>query len=101
MSSLTHVLTSLPEKAQKIFEILATHHLEHKQDPSYVGLPYAELYRTCREKFLANSDITLRSQLTEFLDHKLIRCRKGRDGTETLSVLVKEDTLQQFIKNKK
>ena len=101
MSSLTHVLKSLPEKAQKIFVVLATHHLEHKEDSSYIGLPYAELYRICREKFLANSDITLRSQLTEFLDHKLIRSRKGPDGTETLSVLVKEETLQQFTKNQK
>ena len=97
MSSLTHVLKSLPEKAQKIFEVLAKYHLEHKKDPANMGIAFSDLYQRCREGFLANSDVTLRAQLTEFLDHKLIRSRKGADGTETLSVLVDENILEQFI----
>lgn len=97
MSSLTHVLHSLPERAQKIFELMATYHLEHKQDSTYTGQSFTELYRKCRERFLSNSDSALRAQLIEFLDHKLIRSRKTTDGTETLIVLVDEHTLEQFI----
>lgn len=97
MSSLTHVLQSLPERAQKIFELMATYHLEHKQDAAYAGQSFTELYRKCRERFLSNSDSSLRAQLTEFLDHKLIKSRKTMDGTETLIVLVDENILEQFI----
>ncbi len=42
------------------------------------GLAFADLYQRCREAFLVNSDLTLRSQLTEFRDHKLIRTKKVR-----------------------
>jgi len=42
----------------------------------YLGLPFSELYNKCRERFLVNSDLTLRAQLTEFKDHKLIKTKK-------------------------
>ena len=35
-----------------------------------------DLYQRCREAFLVNSDLTLRAQLTEFRDHKLIKSKK-------------------------
>ena len=41
-----------------------------------VGLSFQDFYQRCREAFLVNSDLTLRTQLTEFRDHKLIRTRK-------------------------
>ena len=41
-----------------------------------VGLSFHALYRSCREQFLVNTDATLRAQLTEFRDHKLIRYKK-------------------------
>ena len=40
------------------------------------GIPFQMLYQKCRENFLVNSDQTLRTQLTEFRDHKLIKSRK-------------------------
>lgn len=40
------------------------------------GLSFQDFYQRCREAFLVNSDITLRTQLTEFRDHKLIRTKK-------------------------
>lgn len=41
-----------------------------------IGLSFTELYSKCRERFLVNSDLTLRAQLTEFKDHKLIKTKK-------------------------
>ena len=35
-----------------------------------------DLYQRCREGFLVNSDLTLRAQLVEFKDHKLIKSKK-------------------------
>lgn len=42
------------------------------------GLSFQDFYQQCREAFLVNSDLTLRAQLTEFRDHKLIRTKKVR-----------------------
>lgn len=44
------------------------------------GLSFQDFYQQCREAFLVNSDLTLRAQLTEFRDHKLIRTKKVRLG---------------------
>ncbi|KAI2658934.1 Origin recognition complex subunit 2 [Labeo rohita] len=43
------------------------------------------------------SDITLRTQLTEFRDHKLIRTKKGADGVEYLLIPVDNGTLTDFL----
>lgn len=42
----------------------------------YPGLSFQDFYQQCREAFLVNSDLTLRAQLTEFRDHKLIRTKR-------------------------
>ena len=97
LSSLTHVLKSLTPNAKGIFEIISNHQLDHKGDPTYLGLAFGDLYQKCREKFLVNSDATLRAQLTEFRDHKLLRSKRGQDGTELLTILVETSILEQFI----
>ena len=97
LSSMTHVVQSLTPNARKIFELLSRHQLEHNEESSYIGLAFSDLYRLCRENFLVNSDVTLRTQLIEFIDHKLIRTRKGADGTEYLSIPVDNASLTQFL----
>lgn len=97
LSSLTHVLRSLTPNARGIFSLLVNYQLEHKDDGTYNGLSFNDLYQKCREAFLVNSDLTLRAQLTEFRDHKLIRSRKGLDGIEFLYIPVDNGTLQEFM----
>ena len=58
------------------------------------------LYRRCRRAFLVNSDLTLRAQLTEFIDHKLIR-NKNSDGMDYLLIPLENSTLQEFIEKYK
>ncbi|GAB5575877.1 origin recognition complex subunit 2 [Prionailurus iriomotensis] len=77
LSSLTHVLRSLTPNAR--------------------GLSFQDFYQQCREAFLVNSDLTLRAQLTEFRDHKLIRTKKGTDGVEYLLIPVDNGTLTDFL----
>lgn len=55
------------------------------------------MYQRCREAFLVNSDLTLRAQLTEFRDHKLIKSKKGLDGVENLLIPLDPATLQEFV----
>ncbi|NXM59196.1 ORC2 protein, partial [Illadopsis cleaveri] len=97
LSSLTHVLHSLTLNARGIFRLLAQHQLEKKDNPSYPGLSFQDFYQQCREAFLVNSDLTLRAQLTEFRDHKLIRTKRGADGVEYLLIPVDESTLADFL----
>uniref|UniRef100_A0A8C5HX94 Origin recognition complex subunit 2 n=1 Tax=Gouania willdenowi TaxID=441366 RepID=A0A8C5HX94_GOUWI len=97
LSSLTHVLRSLTPNARGIFQLLVKFQLENKDNPSYTGLSFQDFYQRCREAFLVNSDLTLRTQLTEFRDHKLIRTRKGADGVEYLVVAVDTNTLVDFL----
>ncbi|NWT84530.1 ORC2 protein, partial [Lanius ludovicianus] len=97
LSSLMHVLHSLTLNARGIFRLLAQHQLEKKDNPSYPGLSFQDFYQQCREAFLVNNDLTLRAQLTEFRDHKLIRTRRGADGVEYLLIPVDDSTLTDFL----
>ncbi|XP_030901688.1 origin recognition complex subunit 2 isoform X2 [Melopsittacus undulatus] len=91
LSSLTHVLRSLTLNARGIFRLLAQYQLENKDNPSYPGLSFQDFYQQCREAFLVNSDLTLRAQLTEFRDHKLIRTKRE-------SLLILEEALSATYK---
>ncbi|KAM4775947.1 origin recognition complex subunit 2 [Cyanocitta cristata] len=97
LSSLMHVLHSLTLNARGIFRLLAQHQLDKKDNPSYPGLSFQDFYQQCREAFLVNSDLTLRAQLTEFRDHKLIRTKRGADGVEYLLIPVDDSTLTDFL----
>uniref|UniRef100_H0X6N4 Origin recognition complex subunit 2 n=1 Tax=Otolemur garnettii TaxID=30611 RepID=H0X6N4_OTOGA len=97
LSSLTHVLRSLTPNARGIFRLLLKYQLDNQDNPSYIGLSFQDFYQQCREAFLVNSDLTLRAQLTEFRDHKLIRTKKGTDGVEYLSIPVDNKTLTDFL----
>ena len=96
LSSLRHVMKSLTPNARGIFELLAKHQLEHKEGDTE-GMSFHACYLKCREKFLVNSDLTLRAQLTEFYDHKLVRLHKGSDGGEYLHIPIDDTALAQFL----
>ncbi|XP_070588167.1 origin recognition complex subunit 2 [Erythrolamprus reginae] len=97
LSSLTHVLCSLTSNARGIFRLLVEYQLENKDNPSYLGLSFQDLYQRCREAFLVNSDLTLRAQLTEFRDHKLIRTKRGVDGVEYLLIPMDAGILADYL----
>lgn len=97
LSSLIHVLRSLTPNARGIFRLLIKYQLENQDSPSYTGLSFQDFYQQCREAFLVNSDLTLRAQLTEFRDHKLIKTKKGTDGVEYLLIPVDSGTLADFL----
>lgn len=65
------------------------------------GLPFKDLYSKSREQFLVSSDLALRAQLTEFLDHKLVRMKRTYDGSENLVIPIENTLLQQFLEQQK
>ena len=96
LSTLKHVMKSLTPNARGVFELLARYQLEHKEGETE-GMSFHTCYLKCREKFLVNSDLTLRAQLTEFRDHKLVLSRKGSDGVEYLHIPIDDSALSQFL----
>lgn len=96
ISSLTHVLQSLTPNAQNLFKLLAKHQLENTGGRDQ-GMSFRDCYMKCREEFLVNSDLALRTQLVEFTDHKLVKSRKGSDGVEYLVIPIDKGILTQFM----
>ena len=99
LSSLQHVTESLTPNARGIFELLVRYQLDNRaeNEGTYLGMSFHDCYLKCRERFLVTSDLTLRAQLTEFTDHKLVRGRRGRDGVEYLFIPIDDAALSQFL----
>ncbi|CAH2991666.1 unnamed protein product [Chilo suppressalis] len=97
LSSLRSVYQSLTSNAKGIFNIIINFQLENQKLAHYQGLPFKDLYSKCREQFLVSSDLALRAQLTEFLDHKLVKIKRTYDGSENLIIPIETILLQQFL----
>ncbi|XP_026737065.1 origin recognition complex subunit 2 isoform X2 [Trichoplusia ni] len=97
LSSLKSVYQSLTSNAKGIFKIIIEYQLENQKQAHYQGLPFKDLYSKCREQFLVSSDLALRAQLTEFLDHKLVKMKRTYDGSENLVIPIDNVLLQQFL----
>ncbi|XP_037978290.2 origin recognition complex subunit 2 isoform X1 [Plutella xylostella] len=97
LSSLRSVYASLTTNAKGIFNIIIQHQLDNDKQAHYQGLPFRDLYSKSREQFLVSSDVALRAQLTEFLDHRLVRTKRSYDGSENLVIPIENGLLQQFL----
>ncbi|XP_077295270.1 origin recognition complex subunit 2 [Arctopsyche grandis] len=96
LSSLKNVFNSLTTNAKGIFMLIVKNQLKNLKTSHYQGIPFKDLYWTARESFLVSSDLALRAQLTEFLDHKLVKNKRNVDGTENLIIPIDNVLLQQF-----
>ncbi|XP_075145642.1 origin recognition complex subunit 2 [Haematobia irritans] len=97
LSSMRSVFLSLTTNTRGIYMIIVKHQLKNKGNPNYQGMPFKDLYWSCREAFLVSSDLALRAQLTEFLDHKLVKSKRSVDGSEQLTIPIDSALLQQFL----
>lgn len=61
----------------------------------YAGIHLSELYRKCRDAMLVTSDLALRTQLTEFIDHQLVKWRRD---SEHLYIPIESNILVKFRK---
>lgn len=97
LSSMKSVFLSLTSNARGIYILVVKYQLKNSGTPNYQGISFKELYSTCREAFLVSSDIALRAQLTEFLDHKLAKMKRAVDGSENITIPIKNFLLEQFL----
>ncbi|XP_020292113.1 origin recognition complex subunit 2 [Pseudomyrmex gracilis] len=99
LSSLQNVFLSLTTNARAIYLILVKYQLNNNSN-NFAGMPFKDLYRAAREQFLVSSDLALRTQLTEFIDHKLVRTVRSKraiDGAEYLSIPLDNGLLKKFL----
>ncbi|XP_070502762.1 origin recognition complex subunit 2 [Chironomus tepperi] len=97
LSSMKSVFMSLTSNAKGIYMLLVKYQIKNTSNQNYQGMIFKDLYSACREAFLVSSDIALRAQLTEFLDHKLARMKRGVDGAEYITIPIKNQLLQKFM----
>lgn len=97
LSSMKNVFLSLTTNGRGIYMIIVQSQLNNKGNPNYQGLAFKDLYSSCRENFLVSSDLALRAQLTEFLDHKMVKIKRSSDGTEYLNIPIEYGLLTQFL----
>ena len=111
LNSLNHVFASLTPNAKDIYLMIAQYQIDslHEQEvedkdneeTAHRGIAFNDLYRKCKGAFLVNSDLTLRAQLIEFRDHKLINVKKGQDGYDYLTIPLISNTLKEFIEDQR
>lgn len=114
LSSLKNVFLSLTSNSKGIYLKIVEYQMEHGKNQYYqgkrgdfviscvlmyifLGIAFKKLYSVCREAFLVSSDLALRAQLTEFVDHKMVKFRRSADGTEYLVIPIANQLLQQFL----
>ncbi|XP_053681620.1 origin recognition complex subunit 2 [Sabethes cyaneus] len=97
LSSMKNVFNSLTTNSRGIFLAIVRHQLANKDNPHYPGMLFKELYSNCREAFLVSTDLALRAQLTEFIDHKLVKVKRTIDGAENLLIPIEAGLLDQFL----
>jgi hypothetical protein len=68
---------------------------------NFTGITFTNLYHECRERFYVSNELTLRAQLTEFIDHKLIKIKTESDGYETIYLLIDEKNLRIYLEDLK
>lgn len=71
--------------------------LDNSGKKGFEGYSFNKLYLDCMDAFYVNSEGTLRSQLVEFIDHKLIRCKSGTDGSEYVELLIQPKLIPKLL----
>lgn len=97
LSALRNVFMSLTANSKGIYLKMVEYQLENGNDQYYQGMLFKDLYWSCRESFLVSSDLALRTQLTEFVDHKMVKFKRAVDGAEYLIIPINSSLLQQFL----
>lgn len=97
LSSLRNVFASLTSNAKDIYKILVKYQIENGKVAHYPGMAFKDLYSCAKENFLVSADLALRAQLTEFIDHKLVRTKRTNDGTEHLVIPLDNSLLSAFL----
>lgn len=106
-----YVLESLTTNSKKLFKLLVENQITKmesgdvngksegtsaKKSRPVFGLEFKALSTRCANEFIASNDISLRTMLKEFIDHKMISATKNSGGSELLWVPYNYSELQKL-----
>jgi origin recognition complex subunit 2 len=104
-----HILTSVTQKAKRLFALLAERQLETMDEASDTtganaqryALAYDILFSASRDNFIATNDTAMRSLLAEFRDHGLVLSAVpgGPGSGEVLWVPLRKERLVKVLKS--
>ncbi|KAJ7039733.1 origin recognition complex, subunit 2 [Mycena alexandri] len=101
-----HVLASVTDRAQKLFNLMGARQLESIDagDPNVDGLrefavPYDVLFPLARQNFIAMNDTAMRALLGEFRDHGLVVAAQASSGGEVLWIPLRKERLSNILKS--
>lgn len=95
LSSLRNVFAALTKNSRGIFLIMIKNQVESGNKKT--GISFRELYEECRRELLISTDVALRSQLKEFVDHAILKQKKNADGEEQFMIMMETNILKQFL----
>lgn len=105
-----HVLNSLTSNAKMIYKILLAKQLDILKNISTTksggagslkGSPksavdFKDLYKTCLEEFVTSNEITFRTMLREFIEHKMCNLTKNESGVEFVYISFTFEEMQSL-----
>ncbi|SCU83935.1 LAMI_0C05424g1_1 [Lachancea mirantina] len=91
-----YVLESLTVNSKRMFKLLIENQLasmkSHKKTQATTrgsnphGIEFKQFYHMCAAEFIASNEISLRTMLREFIEHKMTVISKDRSGVESIYV---------------
>ncbi|SCU80340.1 LADA_0B06700g1_1 [Lachancea dasiensis] len=105
-----YVLESLTVNSKRMYKLLIETQLsamEHsqtkvpanKRGSHAYGIEFKQFYHMCAAEFIASNEVSLRSMLGEFIEHKMAALSKNRGGAETLYVPYVYSEMQTLLKD--
>lgn len=101
-----YVLESLTDNSKRMYKILLQLLME-KQNKSKnkktggkttTGTEFAKLFEACTEQFVVSSEMSLRTMLSEFVDHKMAFITKNKMGKEIVDVKYSYGDMEKLVK---
>ncbi|CDK25189.1 unnamed protein product [Kuraishia capsulata CBS 1993] len=110
-----YVLTSLTSNARKLYHLLIARQIKNmnadhkaskgkkgtKEKAKFIGkirhgVPFKELYEACLDEFITSNEISFRTVLGEFCEHKMAVLSKDNSGTEFVYIPFNIEELEKL-----
>lgn len=106
-----YVLESLTNNSKRMYKLLMETQLNNMDQSSngkvvstkrgsyHFGVEFKQFYHMCAAEFIASNELSLRSMLGEFIEHKMASISKDRAGAETVYVPYSYGEMQKLVKD--
>lgn len=105
-----YVLSSLTKNARNLYRILLIKQLEIMRNATTtkagrtglkgsikLGIEFKQLYNSCLEEFVTSNEISFRTMLGEFIEHKMCSAVKDEAGVEMVFVPFNFDEMEKLL----